>query len=70
MLKKILIVLLFLLVLVALALGFGYQLQQQKLDQPLALTAERSLLISKGTGFGALAIVRRGVDRRSAVASD
>jgi UPF0755 protein len=55
MLKKILIVLLFLVVLVALALGFGYQLQQQKLDQPLALTAERSLLISKGTGFGALA---------------
>jgi UPF0755 protein len=55
MLKKILIVSLLLLILVVLALGFGYQLQQQKLDQPLALMAERSLLISKGTGLDTFA---------------
>lgn len=55
MLKKIAIFLLFLGVLAAAALGYGYNLQQQKLDQPLMLDTERSLLIQKGTWFGGFA---------------
>lgn len=55
MLKKIVMLLVLLVMLGALALGYGYKLQQQKLNQPLTLNAERSLMIAKGTWFGSFA---------------
>jgi UPF0755 protein len=55
MVKKVVLLLIVFVITGIAALGYGYKLQQRKLAQPLALEAERSLLIAKGTGFGRFA---------------
>ncbi len=55
MLKKIVLLLVLIVTVGALALGYGYKLQQQKLNQPLAVESERSLMVERGTWFGAFA---------------
>lgn len=55
MLKKITLFLLFSMILAAAALGYGYRLQQEKLDQPLMLESEQTLMINRGTWFGGFA---------------